>query len=66
MIKQLITGALVLFLVCVFAQIPAGYYDATSGRTDTSLKSAFNTIIDGLEEHLACTWFMFCLLKNNI
>lgn len=48
--KHLLTGALVFFAVCVFAQIPAGYYEGTSGLTGSTLKSALNNIIDGHTE----------------
>ena len=38
---------LVLFISRVFAQIPPGYYDPSSGKTGVALQAALHTIIKG-------------------
>lgn len=48
--QQLFTTVLLLLTAYVFAQIPAGYYDGTTGLTGNTLKSALNNIIDGHTE----------------
>ncbi|HRZ96587.1 MAG TPA: endonuclease [Paludibacter sp.] len=52
--------AFLIFILNLFAQIPAGYYDVAVGKKDAALKTALHTIIKNhtqLEYYTSATYF---------
>ncbi len=49
-LQKIIFPVLLLFVTSLFAQVPAGYYDAAQGKTGEALKTALHNIIKGHKE----------------
>ena len=50
-LQKIIFPVLLLFVTSLFAQVPAGYYDAAQGKTGEALKTALHNIIKGHKEY---------------